>query len=154
MTRFLMYTSAVLTFLMISGAALANPKHGHNGSHGNGFSSFHTTTHVSGFSSFKTEHNGFKGEFKTGYHLQFGKSFSHGFYYPGKSHSHWSYWGYSKTYGVNCYWCPYTKSYYYWHESSSRYYPVSYIGSAPPVRVPPQFGGPAGGPPAGVPAIP
>ena len=69
------------------------------------------------------------------YHLTSGKSFSHGYFYPGKSHNHWTYQCYWNKYGCNCYWCPYTSCYYYWCEPSCCYYPISYVTVAPPVAV-------------------
>jgi hypothetical protein len=72
-----------------------------------------------------------------GYHLTHGKQFSGGYYYPGRDHHHWSYWGYSSRYRCTCYWCPDTRCYYYWCPSASCYYPVSYFESAPPVETAP-----------------
>jgi hypothetical protein len=65
------------------------------------------------------------------YHLTHGKAFKGGYCYPGKNHTHWTYHGYSKKYGCECYWCPSTCQYYYWCESATCYYPVSYYQYAP-----------------------
>jgi hypothetical protein len=71
------------------------------------------------------------------YVQKFGKSFSGGFCFPGKSHCHWTYSCFSPKYGCNCYWCPYTTCYYYWCEPACCYYPISYIAVAPPAPCPP-----------------
>jgi hypothetical protein len=107
-------------------------------------------------------HGGHSGHFGSkGYHHNFGKSFSHGFFYPGKSHNHWSYQCYSPKYGCTCYWCPSTTCYYYWCEPKCCYYPISYVTFAPPVCAPPiqmqvqtQGPGQLAGPPVGVPPLP
>jgi hypothetical protein len=70
------------------------------------------------------------------YSQSYGKSFSHGYYYPGKNHFQWTYQCYSPKYGCNCYWCPSACCYYYWCQPSNCYYPVSYIASAPPCYTP------------------
>jgi hypothetical protein len=81
------------------------------------------------------------GNWKTGfgsghaYVQKFGKSFSGGFCFPGKSHCHWSYSCFWPKYGCNAYWCPYTSCYYYWCEPACCYYPISYIVVAPPAPV-------------------
>ena len=71
------------------------------------------------------------GSSNVNYHKTYGKSFSGGYCYEGKSHDHWSYSGYSSKYGCTCYWCPSTSAYYYWSQPSNCYYPVSYYESAP-----------------------
>ena len=68
-------------------------------------------------------------------HGSFGKSFSHGTYFPGKNRHHWTYHCYWPKYGCECYWCPHTSCYYYWCEPSCCYYPVSYVQYAPPTQV-------------------
>lgn len=62
----------------------------------------------------------------TNYHLTFGKKFEHGYYYPGKSHSHWSYWCWDKRYGCNLYYDPCLCCYYYFCVPDGCYYPVTY----------------------------
>jgi hypothetical protein len=66
------------------------------------------------------------------YHMTHGTQFSGGYFYSGRDHNHWTYWGYSQRYRCTCYWCPYTHCYYYWCPSAVCYYPVSYYESAPP----------------------
>jgi hypothetical protein len=121
------------------GILAAGPKSGGNGGgpKGNGPSGGFTPSHKpmhSGPSmggSWKSPEN-----WKSGYGHDFvhkyGKSFSHGFYFPGKGYNHWTYSCYSKKYGCSCYWCPYTSCYYYWCEPACCYYPISYITVAPP----------------------
>ncbi len=79
---------------------------------------------------------GSHGSSSGGYHLTHGKEFSGGYFYSGRDHHHWTYWGYSQRYHCNCYWCPDTRCYYYWCPSASCYYPVSYYESAPPAPTP------------------
>jgi hypothetical protein len=61
-----------------------------------------------------------------------GTSFSHGHYYSGRDHYHWTYRYYWQRYGCDCYYCPSTCGWYYWCEPRCCYYPVSYINYAPP----------------------
>jgi hypothetical protein len=82
-------------------------------------------------SSFKGSNFSSKGN----YHVNFGKSFSHGFFYQGKNHNHWSFSCYWPKYGCNTYWCPSACCYYYWCEPASCYYPISYVSYAPPTQV-------------------
>jgi hypothetical protein len=138
MIRFLAYAAGVITMLLIACAAMAGPKKGSSNSHHHGkFDKFHGHHDKFGFDRPK-----------------FARSFGHGVYFPGKSHKHWTYSGYSAKYGCTVYWCPSTTSYYYWCQSAGCYYPVSYIRHAPPDHVPHQFGRPSGSPPPGVPSLP
>lgn len=95
----------------------------------------------SGGGSNPSNHN--QGNFKQGnfksssfknYHLDHGKKFSHGYYYSGKNHYHWSHCCYWPQYRCDCYYCPSACCWYYWCEPRCCYLPVSYIESAPPVR--------------------
>ncbi|HVK17899.1 MAG TPA: hypothetical protein VM533_13200 [Fimbriiglobus sp.] len=118
--------------------------HGHVGGH-NPF----VHSHVGGH-KFGTIHTAGKG-----YHLTHGKPFTGGFYYHGKGHHHWTYWGYSPKYGCNCYWCPSTRCYYYWCQPAGCYYPISYFASAPPYPAATQVQTEQpGGLPPGVPPLP
>ena len=60
------------------------------------------------------------------YHLTVGKSFSHGYYYPGKNHCHWT--NYCWWPSFNCFvnWDPCTLCYYYWCPADNCFYPISY----------------------------
>jgi hypothetical protein len=78
---------------------------------------------------------GYKGSSFSNYHLSHGKSFSHGFYYPGRYHNHWSFRCWWPKYGCYTYWCPSTSCYYYWCESANCYYPLSYASYAAPTQV-------------------
>lgn len=79
--------------------------------------------------------SGYKGSKFSNYHQNYGKSFSHGFYYPGKFHDHWSFKCWWPKYGCYCYWCPSTSCYYYWCEPANCYYPISYASYAAPTQV-------------------
>jgi hypothetical protein len=153
MTR-LMAGAAVMAALMVNGTATAG---GHPSSGGGRSYSGGSASH-------------------SNYHQTYGKSFSHGYYYPGQYHSHWTYQCYWPKYGCNCYWCPSSSCYYYWCPTASCYYPISYIASAPPTYTPaPSYPAPVqtqvqvqtqtqtqtqtqaqaiGGPPPGIPALP
>ena len=65
------------------------------------------------------------------YHLSHGTKFSHGYYYRGLNHYHWSHRYYDSKFGRYCYFDPCTSCYYYWCPSYDCYYPCSYT---PPVR--------------------
>jgi hypothetical protein len=69
-----------------------------------------------------------------GYHQAHGKSFSHGTYYQGRNHYHWSNYRWSAQYGCYTYYCPSTSVYYYWSEPTQCYYPVSYAETVAPTR--------------------
>src|SRR5947209_6873501 len=60
------------------------------------------------------------------YHLSHGKKFSHGYFYEGKYHQHWSYSYFDKRYGSYLYYDPCCYSYYYYCAPKACYYPVSY----------------------------
>lgn len=157
MTQVLINTLAALTILMIAGAALADPKNGHNNFGHNNFNQLqqikgNNHNNFNQVQQFKGHHNGSSSG--KSFQQQFGKSFSHGFYFQGRSHNHWTYSGYSSKFGCICYWCPHTHSYYYWSQSAGNYYPLSYIGFAPPQKFDPRFGSSPGNPPPGVPDLP
>ena len=50
----------------------------------------------------RTSHGSTSGD----YHMTHGKSFPGGYYYSGRDHHHWSYWGYPERYRYMCYWYP------------------------------------------------
>lgn len=121
---------AALTVAAAGPARASGPGHnngGHSSSHGSGYSSYYSgsTSRSHGNSHFDYG--------KGSYFNTYAKSFSHGYYYPGKFHSHWTYRCWSSKYGCECFYCPYTCCWYYWCEPGSCYYPVSYIREAPPV---------------------
>jgi len=176
MKRLLANAAVLAASLAFAGATQAGgPGKGQSGNSGHGNGPSHSSSDSGKGSSKNSNHSNSgkswlsHGNFGSKPYLQtFGKSFSHGTFYPGKSHNHWTYQCYSSKYGCNCYWCPYTTCYYYWCEPKCCYYPISYVASAPPVQVPTQTQvqvqtqtqiqtqGPAslGGPPAGIPALP
>jgi len=67
-----------------------------------------------------------------GYHSKHGVRFSHGFYYSGRHHNHWTWSYYSRSYKARFFYSPGARSWYYWHGPSRRYYPTSYISMAAP----------------------
>ncbi len=67
------------------------------------------------------------------YHLTAGKSFSHGYCYPGHHHHHWSHYCWWPRFGCYTYWDPCTCGYYYWSPVHTCYYPVSYATVVAPV---------------------
>jgi hypothetical protein len=187
MKKILTMAAAVLTSVAIAGAAQAGPGgKGPSGGSFKGTGGFKPTGGIKtpigtsqspfkGVSPFKPSHvssplkvhspltsHGL-GHGKLGYHLTFGKKFSHGFCYHGKHHCHWSYSCWWPKYGCNAYWCPSACCYYYWCEPAGCYYPISYIAVAPPTQViviqsttpsPVQLAGPATGLPEGIPPLP
>jgi hypothetical protein len=68
------------------------------------------------------------------YHMTHGRSFSHGTFYEGRNHYHWTHYTWWPRFGCYAYWCPSTSCYYYWSETASRYYPVSYAETVAPTR--------------------
>ena len=60
------------------------------------------------------------------YHLTNGTRFDHGYFYRGRSHSHWSSQRYDARYGCTCYYDPCCSTWYYWCQPANCYYPVSY----------------------------
>jgi hypothetical protein len=71
-------------------------------------------------------HNPFGGKQHKDYHRTHGVSFKHGYFYKGKTHTHWSHSCWSPRYGCNIYWCPSTCCWYYWCQPYNCYFPVSY----------------------------
>jgi hypothetical protein len=85
-------------------------------------------------------HQQWQGHESRGYHEQHGTRFSHGYFYRGREHNHWTYRYYWSSYGCECFYCPSTYCWYYWYAPSACYYPVNYISYATPTRVePPVF---------------
>ncbi len=60
------------------------------------------------------------------YHLQHGHSFSHGYYYIGPNHYHWSHHYWDNRYGCYLYYDPGLRMYYYWHAPHYCFYPITY----------------------------
>ncbi len=87
----------------------------------------------------KGESNGHRGSnFERGgsdYHTRFGTRFSHGYYYSGRDHNHWTYRYFWQQYNCDCYFCPSTSCWYYWCGTRGAYLPVSCINQAPPTQV-------------------
>ena len=73
-------------------------------------------------------------KFDRDYHRTHGRSFSHGYFYEGRNHYHWTDYRWSPRFGCYTYWCPSTNCYYYWSEPTQCYYPVSYAETVAPTR--------------------
>jgi hypothetical protein len=71
-------------------------------------------------------------KFDRDYHLTHGRSFQYGYFYPGRSHYHWTHYCWWPRFGCYTYWCPSTSCYYYYSETASCYYPVSYAETVTP----------------------
>jgi hypothetical protein len=67
------------------------------------------------------------------YHETRGEKFSHGYFYRGRDHFHWTYRYFWSRYGCDCFYCPSTCCWYYWYEPKGCYFPTSYINFATPV---------------------
>ena len=72
---------------------------------------------------------------RNSYYKNHGKKFSHGYFYHGRDHRHWSYRGWSKRYGCYCYWDSGCRCWYYWSEPKCCYYPISYATVCTPTVV-------------------
>src|SRR5437870_8071136 len=60
------------------------------------------------------------------YHLSHGVKFSHGYFYRGLNHYHWSHRYYDSKFDRYCYYDPCTCCYYYWCQPYQCYYPCDY----------------------------
>jgi hypothetical protein len=60
------------------------------------------------------------------YHVQHGVQFTHGYYYNGFNHTHWSYCYWDSRYSCYLYYDPCCSCYYYWCQPARCYYPVCY----------------------------
>src|ERR1022692_2621428 len=58
------------------------------------------------------------------YHQTYGTRFAHGYYYTGRSHSHWSVQRYDSRYGCTCYFDPCCSAWYYWCQPANCYYQI------------------------------
>jgi hypothetical protein len=76
---------------------------------------------------------GHHGSHHAAYHTVHGTKFSHGYYYRGHHHRHWTYTTWNAKYRTRFYWDPSAEAWYYWSSKQEIYYPVSYIETAPPV---------------------
>ena len=126
-------TSVCVASFLMAGSVFAAPHSGSPGRASGGRMS--TTSRQSTRESMVSHHGenplratrfGNNRNFDRNYHRTHGRSFSHGFYYQGRNHYHWSHYCWWGRYGCYAYWCPSTSCYYYWSETASCYYPVSY----------------------------
>src|SRR5713226_3032083 len=140
MNRFLMSVGVMGLGLVMFGS---NEAFGGGKSSGSG-------SRASGSSNSGPSVNAFQGSSKTGlsspskvfqgsnsgkfsnYNLTNGTKFSHGFFYKGSQHCHWTSWYWNSTCGCYFYWCPSACCYYYWYAPTCCYYPASYIEYAQP----------------------
>jgi hypothetical protein len=109
---------AISVFAVLFGSeAQANGRPTSHGSYGR------TTSHAGTYhasNSYARPHN------YGSYHVSHGTQFSHGYFYRGHNHSHWSRQCYSSQYGCTVYWDSGCSSWYYYCNTDSCYYPVSY----------------------------
>jgi hypothetical protein len=142
MKRFLKnVAAAALVGLVTVGAAQASGKGGSGGS-GGGRSTGMSSSFKGGSGGSGPRSSGSSGSFHTtsgnfksgsfNYHQSYGTKFSHGWFYQGKNHSHWTSWCWNSSWGCYNYWCPSTCCWYYWYEPTCCYYPVSYISTCTP----------------------
>ncbi len=135
-------TAAILALATMTGSTSvqAKPPSG-GGSSGSGTShSNHSSQGQSQSGKGQMDHKDSKhGDSKQGrsgsernYHTEHGKKFSHGYFYYGKEHSHWSYSCWFPRYSCECYYCPSACCWYYWCEPRCSYLPVTCIETAPP----------------------
>ena len=116
MKKFLMGVALAMTALALAATAEAA------GPRGNSRENSHDG-HVSSYRG---------SSFRSDYHTRYGTKFSHGYYYSGREHNHWTYRYFWSQYGCDCYWCPNTSCWYYWSEPRCCYLPVSCAPIAPP----------------------
>jgi len=100
-------TAAAILIIGFASQAQANGRPSHGGSHGS------HAVHGGGHSN----HN---------YHVNHGTRFSHGYFYNGRNHSHWSQQRFDRRYGCTCYFDSGCNAWYYWCQPAGCYYPVSY----------------------------
>ena len=79
----------------------------------------------SNYSINRSNYTGNRGNY-TNYHLTYGTRFAQGYFYRGRSHSHWTYTRFDSRYGCTCYYDPCCSCWYYWCEPATCYYPVAY----------------------------
>jgi hypothetical protein len=77
-------------------------------------------------------------KYVTGYAKSYGVKFSHGYYYSGWNHKHWSKRVWYPKYGTWCWYCPSTAAWYYWYAPKACYYPMSYISTCTPAATTPE----------------
>src|SRR4051794_32467068 len=131
-----MFHNALRRFLLVPAlAVLPSAAHaaGHHSSHSGPKPSGHASVRKTAYSHsvHKTVHHSHSSGHKA-YHLSHGKKFSHGYYYAGHHHKHWTKKMYWKKYGCYCYWCPDTSCWYYWCAPRDCWFPCSYAVEAAP----------------------
>jgi len=65
------------------------------------------------------------------YCKEHGVKFSHGFFYVGKAHKHFTEKWHDYRFGIELFWDPHARSPYYWCEGHGVYYPLRYIDTVP-----------------------
>jgi hypothetical protein len=135
MKRFLL--SAAVAALVLGPASRTEAAGRGGQGHGKGHGDTHGKSYGPSGSRHGDGHRGYghgdgRGKGSTGYHLRHGHKFSHGYYYRGRDHGHWTHRRYWPKYHTTCYWDPGTRGWYYWSPAQACYYPISYITVAPP----------------------
>jgi hypothetical protein len=109
MKQFSISAAALVLGLAVAGSVQAGGKSSHPSGGPRSSGSFHSS-----------------GSFRpSNYHVTYGKSFNHGYFYPGKYHN-WSYHFWDRRYGCNLYYDSALCCYYYYCVPDQCYYPVSY----------------------------
>jgi hypothetical protein len=94
----------------------SNYSKNYNSKYGSHHQNYHSNNHKTS-SKWKSNSN---------YHLKYGTKFSHGYFYKGKYHNHWSYCCYDFRYCCDIFWDPCCYCWYYYCVPADCYYPVSY----------------------------
>jgi hypothetical protein len=125
---------AVACGLVVVAAAEAGGR-GQSGSHGGHYrgSSYHSSSRYYSHNTRSYDyHNGNSRHGYNDYHLTYGTKFSHGYYYTGRYHSHWSYRYWCGRYNCWYYYDPCCHCSYYWYAPSNCWYPEGYASVCEP----------------------
>ena len=136
-------TAACLACFVLAGSVFAAPpSSGHSTTAGTTASSHRDTKNLG--SSTMTSGGRTAGSYRNGenlgnkgpgdYHRTHGHRFSHGYFYEGRRHSHWTDYRWSRSFGCYTYFCPSTTCWYYWSEPTQCYYPMSYASTVAPTQ--------------------
>ena len=110
------------------GSSGSHGSHGSHGSQGSGSGQMGQSNKSGPGSSSKGMGSGSSKNYLSSH----GQKFSHGYFYKGKDHFHWSYQCFWDRFGCYCYWCPYSDCWYYYCQPRECYLPVSCLEFAPP----------------------
>ncbi|HEV3204666.1 MAG TPA: hypothetical protein VGY77_09790 [Gemmataceae bacterium] len=133
MNQFLMSVGVMGLGLVMCGSneAFAGKSSGNGSRNSNSGQSVQSSYRTGSSSSSKVFQGSNSGKFSN-YNLTYGTKFSHGYFYKGSQHCHWTSWYWNSTCGCYFYWCPSACSYYYWYAPTCCYYPASYVEYAQP----------------------